>query len=69
MTLSRKKAWTVLYWNVVFAATVVCLGLTLSLRQMHAYDMLIVKIGREHNVDPRLISAIIWKESRFDPVR
>lgn len=69
MTLSRKTAWSVLYWNVVFATTIVCLGLTLSLRQMHSYDSLIVQIGREQNVDPRLIAAIIWKESHFDPVR
>lgn len=69
MKLTRKTAWAVLYWNAVFATTIVCLGFTLFLRQMHSYDSLIVEIGREHGVDPRLIAAIIWKESRFDPVR
>lgn len=30
------------------------------------YDELIVKAGQRNNVDPCLINAVIWKESRFD---
>ena len=30
------------------------------------YDRLIVLAARRNNVDPRLIKAVIWKESRFD---
>ena len=30
------------------------------------YDELIVKAGQRNNVDPCLIKAVIWKESRFD---
>ncbi|MBU0679746.1 MAG: lytic transglycosylase domain-containing protein [Verrucomicrobia bacterium] len=37
------------------------------LRRIHSYDALIVRIAREYGVDPRLISAVAWKESRFDP--
>jgi len=29
------------------------------------FDTLIVKVARENNLDPRLIKAIVWRESRF----
>jgi soluble lytic murein transglycosylase len=29
------------------------------------FDPLIVKICREYNIDPRLIKAVVWRESRF----
>ena len=29
------------------------------------FDPLIVKVAREYNLDPRLIKAVVWRESRF----
>ncbi len=29
------------------------------------YDALIVRVSAAHNVDPRLVKAVIWRESRF----
>ena len=29
------------------------------------FDSLIVKVGREYDLDPRLIKAVVWRESRF----
>lgn len=29
------------------------------------FDALIVKVAREYNLDPRLVKAIVWRESRF----
>lgn len=29
------------------------------------FDPLIAKVGKEYNVDPRLIKAVVWRESRF----
>lgn len=29
------------------------------------FDALIVKVGREYDLDPRLIKAVVWRESRF----
>jgi soluble lytic murein transglycosylase len=31
----------------------------------HRYDALIVKVAREYALDPRLIKAVVWRESRF----
>ena len=31
------------------------------------YDMLIVQAARKHGVDSRLVKAVIYRESRFDP--
>lgn len=47
-------------------AVVAGLMATLLLNRIHRHDQVIVRIGREYDVDPRLISAIIWRESRFD---
>jgi soluble lytic murein transglycosylase len=29
------------------------------------FDALIVKVAREYNLDPRLVKAVVWRESRF----
>src|SRR6201993_1975183 len=29
------------------------------------FDSLIVKVAREYDLDPRLIKAVVWRESRF----
>lgn len=31
----------------------------------HQFDTMIVKVSREHNIDPRLVKAVVWRESRF----
>jgi hypothetical protein len=29
------------------------------------FDPLIVKVAHEYNLDPRLVKAVVWRESRF----
>lgn len=36
-------------------------------RKEHSYDALIAEIAKKYDVDPCLVKAVIWKESRFDP--
>ena len=31
----------------------------------HRCDALINKVAREHRLDPRLVKAVVWRESRF----
>jgi soluble lytic murein transglycosylase len=31
----------------------------------HRFDALITKIATEHRLDPRLVKAVVWRESRF----
>ncbi len=38
-----------------------------AVRHSHKYDELILDMARTRDLDPRLISALIWKESRYDP--
>ncbi len=33
---------------------------------IHAYDQIIVDTGREYEMDPELIRAVIWRESHFN---
>ena len=65
-TLSRKRALQVLYWNAVVAALAVAIAAAVALRRAHRYDRLIVEISQEHGLDARLVSALIWRESRYD---
>jgi soluble lytic murein transglycosylase len=65
-TAPLRTALKIVYWNVVVAVSVVCLAGAAYVRRVHRYDQLIVQTGREYGVDPRLVSALIWRESRFD---
>ena len=33
----------------------------------HRYDKLITAVARQHSLDPMLVKAVVWRESRFDP--
>lgn len=35
--------------------------------RFHRYDDLIADAARQHGVDPTLVKAVIWRESRFHP--
>lgn len=65
--MSNKTAWKVVFWN--FAALVIVAGLVFGamLRRAHRFDALILSVAREYRVDPRLVAAVTWQESRFDP--
>ncbi len=65
--VSRKTALKVIYWNAVVAVMVVCLAGVSLIRRIHRYDTLIVQASRAYGVDPRLVSSVIWRESRFKP--
>jgi soluble lytic murein transglycosylase len=65
--VAHSTAIKIIYWNGVAAVMLVCLAAAALIRRVHQFDTLLVKVGREYNVDPRLISAVIWRESRFNP--
>jgi soluble lytic murein transglycosylase len=39
----------------------------MSPARFHQYDPLIRVIAVEHRLDPMLVKAVVWRESRFDP--
>jgi soluble lytic murein transglycosylase len=38
----------------------------LSPARFHRYDRLIRSVALEHHLDPMLVKAVVWRESRFD---
>ena len=39
----------------------------ISPARFQQYDKLIVSVATEHHLDPMLLKALVWRESRFDP--
>jgi soluble lytic murein transglycosylase len=39
----------------------------MSPARFQQYDRLIRIVGAEHQLDPMLVKAVVWRESRFDP--
>jgi len=39
----------------------------MSPARFHQYDRLIRSVASEHHLDPMLVKAVVWRESRFDP--
>lgn len=67
MQITKKLFARILYWNIVMAVVILSLGLVAYLKKMHRYDQVIGEVSRQYDVDPRLVTAVIWAESRFDP--
>lgn len=36
-------------------------------RREHRFDAVIVAAARRYQIDPALVKAVVWRESRFDP--
>ena len=39
----------------------------MSPARFQQYDRLITTVARAHDLDPMLVKAVVWRESRFDP--
>jgi len=56
---------------LVFLAVDIVAGVFIYLawrdRTEHSFDSLIAEVARKYDMDPCLVKAVIWKESRFDP--
>jgi soluble lytic murein transglycosylase len=39
----------------------------MSPARFHQYDQLIRSVALKHHLDPMLVKAVVWRESRFDP--
>jgi soluble lytic murein transglycosylase len=69
MALGKRTVKWIIYWNAVFAVVVLGLGASMYLNRFHRFDQLIVYTARENMLDPRLVTSVIWSESRFDPTQ
>jgi len=67
MDIAKETAYRIIYWNIVAALFLISIATASVLRRAHQYDVLILEAGRTYQVDPRLVSAVIWKESRYKP--
>ena len=57
-----------LLWAVI--VLLMCVGLVdwwYERRKEHRYDSQIVAVAQRYRMDPALIKAVVWRESRFNP--
>ena len=55
----------VLWINGWAMLVIFTLGLAYFQHQRHQINRLIVEAAEKHGLDPRLVSAVVWKESRY----
>lgn len=52
---------------VALGGIVVGVGSSLWLYRVHRFNDVFEQVGHEYGVDPDLLAAIVWQESRFQP--
>jgi soluble lytic murein transglycosylase len=55
------------YWALRSGDPVYTLYEWISPARFHQYDGMIRSIAAAHQLDPMLVKAVVWRESRFDP--
>ena len=58
--------WMV-YWSAVAGLMLVALALSTLVRRSHVFDPYIIREARRQRLSPALVSAVIWRESKYDP--
>ena len=70
----KQYATLIMIFLIVLAGTVVCLcwkgaeAVSSYTGKNIDYDKIILEAAQRNQVDPRLLKAVIWRESRFDPM-
>jgi len=67
MQITNKTAKQVILLNLWLIAFILVLVYFNRVRQSHQFDEIFIEAGNRYNIDPSLISAVVWKESRYDP--
>lgn len=62
-----RLTWRAVAWDAGIAAAMIAIGLGALYWRFHRFDGAIRDASAAYGVDPALIRAIIWRESRFDP--
>lgn len=65
--VSRPVIRTILLWHLAALVLVVGIAMASWVRHRHQFDAFMIRAGLEYDVPPRLLAAVIWKESRFQP--
>jgi soluble lytic murein transglycosylase len=62
-----RLTWSALAWDLGIAVAMIAIGLGALYWRVHRFDGAIRAAGTAYGVDPELLRAMIWRESRFDP--
>jgi soluble lytic murein transglycosylase len=54
-------------WDAGIAAAMIVLGLGALHWRFHRFDGALREAGAAYDVDPELLRAVVWRESRFNP--
>ena len=62
-----RLTWRAVAWDAGIAAAMIVLGLGALHWRFHRFDGAFGEAGAAYGVDPELLRAIAWRESRFNP--
>lgn len=65
LTISKSTARKIIAVNLAAAVLVIGLAVSRLVSSAHIHDRIVIREARAAGVDPRLVSAVIWKESRY----
>ncbi len=67
--ISDKMVREIVLIHITVSVLIAGIAGSLLLQRIHRYDRVIVEVGKQYALPPRLLASIIWKESRFIPDR
>lgn len=68
MSKTSYSTWhLILRWHLAALILLGGMGAAKWARDRHQFDRLMIEVAQQHEMSPRLISALVWKESRYRP--
>ena len=67
MQISKHSALKIILLNLWTISFILAIGFFMTIRKAHRFDDIFVYAGEKYGVDPKLISSVVWKESRYKP--
>ncbi len=68
MPVLRRALWRAIRWPLGIGAVVVVTAVFYWHWRIHRFDDILRAVAQEYGADERLLHAVIWRESKFNPM-
>ena len=67
MQITKHTAVKIIVLNLWTISFILGISFFITIRKAHRFDDIFVYAGERYGIDPKLISSVVWKESRYKP--